>query len=169
MVRSAVTSDQTSAEVIILGYGNPARGDDALGPELLHLIERGTSDWGVAHKIKLITDYQLQIEHAADLSHCDVAVFVDASVAAPAPYGFERLQPQRDTSYTSHALSPAAVLQVFEDVNRRSAPPAFLLSIRGEHFELGDYLSGAARKNLSAAYRFMKHLLENPQLFGKSS
>ncbi len=159
-----MSSNQLPAKIIIIGVGNPARGDDALGPNLLHLIEQRRSGWNVVHRVDLITDYQLQIEHASDLDNCDVALFVDASMQAPPPYWFDRLQPERDTSYTSHALSPAAVLQVFEDANQRSAPKAFLLSIRGESFELGDPLSKLAQTNLIAAYQFTQNLLENPKL-----
>lgn len=157
-------SEQTSVKIIIFGVGNPARGDDALGPSLLNLIEKERTHWNIVHQIKLITDYQLQIEHAADLETCDVAFFVDASVRTSTPYGFNRLKPRHDTSYTTHALNPAAVLQVYEDVNRQSAPQAFLLSIRGESFELGDSLSEPAQRNLAAAGQFTRQLLENPNL-----
>ncbi len=159
-----MSSNQLPAKIIIIGVGNPARGDDALGPKLLHLIEQRRSGWNVVHRVDLITDYQLQIEHASDLENCDMALFVDASMKAPPPYWFDQLQPERDTSYTSHALSPAAVLQVFEDANQRSAPKAFLLSIRGESFELGDPLSRLAQTNLIAACQFTQNLLENPKL-----
>ncbi len=159
-----MTSDPAPSKINIFGYGNPARGDDALGPLLLNLIEREGSRWNIVHQIKLITDYQLQIEHAADLDNCDVAFFIDASVAAPDPYGFTQLKARHDTSYTSHALSPAAVLEVFERINQQSAPPAFLLSIRGECFELGASLSESAQNNLAAACQFTRNLLENHKL-----
>ncbi len=149
--------------LVILGYGNPARGDDALGPELLRLIEAlkdARSDWD---NIELITDFQLQIEHAVDLENRDLALFIDASVSVPAPYRFTRLQAERDTSYTSHAISPAAVLYVFEQINPRPAPPAYLLSIPGEDFELGQPMSRTAKKNLAAAFELAKTLCEQPE------
>ena len=95
--------------LLILAVGNPSRGDDALGPLFLERLgewrERG-GDW---EGVELLTDFQLQIEHAVDLENRALVLFVDASVSCPPPYQFARLRPARDTSYTSHALSPAAV------------------------------------------------------------
>jgi hydrogenase maturation protease len=145
--------------LLILAVGNPSRGDDALGPLFLErlgeLRERG-GDW---EGVELLTDFQLQIEHAVDLENRALALFVDASVSCPPPYQFTRLQPARDTSYTSHALSPAAVLHVYEEINRVPPPPAFQLAIRGERFELGESLSPAAASNLAAALEFAGRLL----------
>ncbi|HRC70320.1 MAG TPA: hydrogenase maturation protease [Candidatus Competibacter denitrificans] len=146
--------------LLILAVGNPSRGDDALGPLFLErlaaLREQGVN-WD---DIELLTDFQLQIEHAVDLENRKLVLFVDASVSCPPPYQFTRLQPARDTSYTSHALTPAAVLHVYEQINSAPAPPAFLLAIRGEHFELGESLSVAAAENLQAALKFVGQLLE---------
>lgn len=130
-----------------------------MGPLFLErlgeLRERG-GDWD---EVELLTDFQLQIEHAVDLEGRALVLFVDASVSCPPPYQFTRLRPERDTSYTSHALSPAAVLHVYEQINHLSPPPAFLLAIRGERFELGESPSSAAEANLAATLEFARRLL----------
>lgn len=153
--------DLTEA-LLILAVGNPSRGDDALGPlflEQLAVEQERRGDWRSA---ELITDFQLQIEHAVDLENRALALFVDASVSCPAPYQFTHLQPTQDTSYTSHALSPAAVLHVYQQINHLPPPPAFQLAIRGECFELGEPLSAAAEANLAAALKFARQLLARP-------
>jgi Ni,Fe-hydrogenase maturation factor len=43
--------------VLLFGYGNPSRGDDALGPQLLNYIE---SHCNLEH-IEILSDFQLQI------------------------------------------------------------------------------------------------------------
>ena len=116
-------------------------------------------DW---NDIELLTDFQLQIEHAVDLENRALALFVDASVSCPPPFHLTHLQPARDTSYTSHALSPAAVLHVYQQINHAPPPPAFQLAIRGERFELGEPLSAAAEANLAAALVFVGQLLAQP-------
>ncbi|MFZ1326680.1 MAG: hydrogenase maturation protease [Candidatus Contendobacter sp.] len=145
--------------LLILAVGNPSRGDDALGPLFLErlaaLREQGVN-WD---DIELLTDFQLQIEHAVDLENRALILFVDASISCPPPYQFTRLQPARDTSYTSHALTPAAVLHVYEQINGKPSPPAFLLAIRGERFELGEALGQVAENNLTAALQFAARLL----------
>jgi hydrogenase maturation protease len=154
----------TLGNVLILAVGNPSRGDDALGPlflDRLAELQEQCSDW---NDVELLTDFQLQIEHAVDLENRALALFVDASVSCPAPYQFTRLQPIRDSSYTSHALSPAAVLHVYQQIHHAPPPPAFQLAIRGESFELGEPLSAAAEDNLAAALAFADRLFTTPQI-----
>ena len=148
--------------LIIFAYGNPSRGDDALGPEFLRRLEEESTCLKGHGRCKGVTDFQLQIENAEDLLHRDLALFIDASMASPPPFSFYRLTPQRDTSYTSHAMSPAAVLHVFEQAYRRASPPAFMLSIRGEDFALGQSISVTGKSNLDTSVGFAKRLLFRP-------
>lgn len=150
--------------LLILAVGNPSRGDDALGPLFLERLaaeQEQRNDWG---NIQLLTDFQLQIEHAVDLEGRTLTLFVDASVSCPAPYQLTRLQAARDTSYTSHALSPPAVLHVYQQINHTPPPPAFQLAVRGESFELGKPLSVTAETHLTAAIKFARRLLARPDV-----
>lgn len=154
----STTGSKTSRPgILILACGNPSRGDDALGPLFLERLEamRGRYGWD---DLELLTDFQLQIEHAIDLEDRALVLFVDADVSCPPPYRFSRLQPASDASYTSHALSPAAVLHVYTQVHHTAPPPAFQLAIRGEHFTLGDPLSAAAEAHLAAALEWVARL-----------
>ena len=146
------------ASVVVFGYGNPSRGDDALGPRLLERAEAWLRDHGDPGIVP-VGDFQLQIEHAEDLRGRDLALFLDADAACPPPFAFRRVRPVRDASYTTHELSPGAVLQVFEQITGAAAPPAFLLSVRGEAFDLGEPLSAAAERHLEAAWCLLEDLL----------
>jgi hydrogenase maturation protease len=146
--------------LLILAVGNPSRGDDALGPLFLERLAELREQRGDWDDIELLADFQLQIEHAVDLEGRALALFVDAGMSGPAPFQFTRLQPARDISYTSHALSSAAVLHVYQQINHALPPPAFQLAIRGERFELGEPLSWVAEANLVAALAFTCRLLE---------
>lgn len=130
-----------------------------MGPELLRrLAEAQTAqpEWG---ELTLVDDFQLQVEHALDLANQERALFVDASMSCPAPYEFIRLVPEKDSSYTSHAMHPAALLYVYQQVHHHPPPPSYLLTVRGECFGLGEDLSEAGRRNLEAAYAFLGRLL----------
>ena len=146
------------APLLIFGYGNPSRGDDALGPLLLERLEA----LNLPH-VELLTDFQLQVEHALDLHDRDRVLFIDASVSCTAPYAFSLLQPQKDTSYSSHVMSPAAVLHAYQDMYG-TPPSAYLLEVRGKRFELGERLSLEARSNLDAAFSVLKELCARPDL-----
>ncbi len=149
-----------SQPILVFGYGNLSRGDDALGPMLLDFIER---EFALA-RIDILSDFQLQVEHALDLRGRERVLFVDAAVNQLEPFEFSRLQPARDRSYSSHAMSPAAVLQVYLSIFGEQPPPAYLLSIAGTSFELGEGLSDFAAKNLSEACRFAVRLFDPAEL-----
>jgi hydrogenase maturation protease len=150
-----------TASTLVFAWGNPARGDDALGPlfaeaiEALHLPD-----------VDCLTDFQLQVEHALDLQGRQRVLFVDASLGAPAPFGVQTLAPLHDESFSSHAMSPAAVLQVYCDVLKRPPPPAQLLAIQGVQWELGIAPSNTARENLAAALAWAKHWLTSDTAAG---
>ncbi|MDP2785612.1 MAG: hydrogenase maturation protease, partial [Sulfurimicrobium sp.] len=109
--------------------------------------------------VELLTDFQLQVEHAVDLQGRERVLFIDASVSCPPPYAFSRLAAIKDTSFTSHAMSPAAVLQAFRELYGEP-PPAYLLAVRGDRFELGEPLGAAAASNLEAAFALVQNLCD---------
>jgi hydrogenase maturation protease len=149
--------------VLIFGYGNPSRADDALGPEYLTQLEIERDEGTLPPVFDTLTDFQLQIEHALDLEARRIVLFVDASGTAQAPFEFSRLQASQDDSYTTHAMSPASVLAVFNQISSNIQPSAFLLSIAGYDFELGRPLSEKAELNLKAAIEFTHRLLNNAE------
>ncbi len=137
------------APILVLGWGNPSRGDDALGPLF---VERLQATLGPSEIVECLTDFQLQVEHALDLVGRQRVLLVDASVDAAPPFEARDLQPVRDaTSFGSHAMSPAALLQAYVDLHRTAPPPTTLLAIRAEAFELGEPPGAAARAHLDAA------------------
>jgi hydrogenase maturation protease len=148
-----------SAPTLIIGYGNPSRGDDALGPAAIEAIERlaaGHPEWG---EVEVVTDFQLQIEFVTDLAGRERIVFIDAAASGAEPFAFEPLEAKEDTSISSHALSPAALLSVYRNFHGEDAPSTFLLGIRGYDFDLGAPLSPQAERNLAAALSKMEEWL----------
>ena len=142
------------SSTLIFTWGNPSRGDDAIGPQIYELLlQQAHND------VDLLTDFQLQIEHAVDLENRQRILFLDASVSAAAPFEFRRLTAVKDESYSTHAVSPRSLLSVYEKVNRQSAPPAYMLSVRGYQFDLGLPLSDEANTNLNQAIHFIKQLI----------
>ena len=132
--------------ILLFGYGNPGRGDDALGYLFIEAMAQRALP-----QVECLTDMQLQVEHVTDLVGREKIIFIDADVSCAEPYVFEPLTAQHDCSYTSHAMTPAALLHAYHQVYGRPAPPAYVLRIRGYAFELGNELSESAEKNLSAA------------------
>ncbi len=149
------------APVVILACGNPSRGDDALGPILLDRLQTWLETAGcagLADDFELITDFQLQVEHALDLVGRRLALFIDAGQQTPAPFVFRRAQAIDSASPSTHSLPPESVLAVLPRISREAPPPAFILCVRGERFELGEGLSPAAMRHAHAAFELLNEL-----------
>jgi len=138
------------APVLVIGVGNPSRGDDAIGPlaiDRLQAIDLPDTE--------LLTDFQLQVEHALDLVGRREVVFIDAAASGAEPFGFEPVIPAAEAGPLSHALSPAAVLEAYLRVTGAPLPDTFVLAVRGYDFALGAALSEAAAANLEAALHML--------------
>ena len=141
------------ASVLVFGWGNLSRGDDALGPLFVEQLRAALAP---ASDVEFLDDYQLQIEHTLDLAGRRQVLFVDASLTCAAPFEVTAVLAAQDASFTTHAVSPQALLQVFCEVQGEAPPPCTLLAIRGERFELGEPPSPAALEHLDAALRWAK-------------
>ena len=146
-------------KLLLFGYGNPGRGDDALGPELITRIEKMQFA-----DVECQNDMQLQVEHVTDLNGCDQVLFVDADMSCAEPFEFSEIGAAKDDSYTSHAMNPTALLHAYSQVYGKDAPPAFLLRIRGYDFGLGDPLTDKAAINLEAATKLVVELCNSVSL-----
>jgi hydrogenase maturation protease len=140
------------AAFLVLAVGNPSRGDDALGPALLDALQTLGAD--AAGDVELLTDFQLQVEHALDLQGRRAVLFVDAArpgaVAAEAGVALSALAPALALPALSHALSASAVLHVARSLGG-PLPPAWQLAIEGAAFGLGEPISTAAQARLAPA------------------
>jgi len=145
-----------TAPFVVLACGNPSRGDDALGPLLLARLADWLATTGDEGSFELIEDFQFQIEHALDLQGRRAALFIDAGAATPAPFTLSPAAAEEATGHraghSTHAITPAAVLDVYRRVVGGELPPAFVLCVSGERFGLGEGLSDAAQRNLSSAW-----------------
>ena len=152
------------SEVVVFAVGNRSRGDDAIGPLLLERLGPWLAAAGRAPEFTLIEDYQLQIEHALDLRDKRLALFIDAGCATPAPAAFYAIVAAAIAPAPStHSVSPQEVLGVFRQVAEAEPPPAFVLCVRGESFELGEGLSVSAQANVESAWQQLTLLCHRPE------
>lgn len=140
-------------DLVVLGVGNEARGDDALGPRLLaRLAELKLPG------ISTVADFQFQVEHALDLDGAHEALFIDAHCKQEAPAELRLLAPATGIGAASHALTPGEVLAVRGRIGQ-PLPTAWLLSLRGVSFGLGEGLSAAGEQSLEAGWDCLRAFL----------
>ena len=131
---------------LLFAIGNNGRQDDGLGWAFGEALEKGDNFDGEIHY-----RYQLQVEDAALISSAENVVFVDA-YKGELPDGFQwkEVEPSADFEFTTHALSPEAVLFLCEKLYEKT-PAAHCLLVEGEVWELGIGLSEKAKENLAKA------------------
>jgi hydrogenase maturation protease len=153
-----------TAPVAIFGIGNRSRGDDAAGPLLVEALSRWLDRAGLATQFECFEEYQLQPEHALDLVGRRLALFVDARAGLAEPVRLECLAPAGAAFATStHELSPGETLAVYRAITGEDPPPAFVLGVRADSFELGDAPGEATRAAMREAQRLLVELCLVPE------
>ncbi|UCH80202.1 MAG: hydrogenase maturation protease [Nitrospiraceae bacterium] len=140
-------------KILIIGYGNPARCDDGLGPALAAKLEVSS-----IRGITVESDYQLTVEDAHDVAKHDIVIFADAAIRGKEPFSFHEILPQSPMSFSTHSVSPEAVLSFAQNMFH-SRVRAYMLGIRGYEFNrFKERLSEDAERNLEEAFAFIQHL-----------
>jgi hydrogenase maturation protease len=144
-------------KTLVIGFGNPARGDDGIGPELARRLER-------LHPpdVTIEMDYQLSVEHAALVAEHDLTVFVDATVEDGAPFYFRRVEATPTEAGLTHFVTPGQVVSLAKACFG-AAPPCYLLGVRA--FEMDDFAEGLtseAEAGLEAALAHLVRVLGQP-------
>ncbi len=146
--------------ILIFGYGNISRGDDALAPLLIERLEQQHALHYCGHPVRFLTEYQIQIEHILDMQGCQRVLLIDAHQALERAYHFELLEPRQETSYTTHGVTPSTLLSIYQQTLHQAPPPSYLLALQGEAFNLGENLSPLAEQSLQQAYEFCTAILK---------
>ena len=141
--------------VLVIGYGNPGRCDDGIGPALAARV----ADLDLPG-VRVESNYQLTVEDAQTVAEHDVVVFIDACLCSPSPFLLRRLEPRPGTlEFTTHSLEPEGVLGLARDVFG-ARTRGFALAVRGYAFhDFGEVLSREAQSNLDEALAFLTEAL----------
>jgi hydrogenase maturation protease len=140
--------------ILVIGYGNPGRADDGLGPALAQRLEAMNLPG-----LTVESDYQLSIEHAAMAAEHDIVVFADADGAADAPYSLRRVEPAPGRRFTSHGVAPGEVLHLAHSCFN-ALPEGYLLGLRAEVLDrFAEGLSASAQQGLDAALEYLPQFI----------
>jgi hydrogenase maturation protease len=137
----------TTGQVLLIGFGNPGRQDDGLGPAMAQAIEQKQLPG-----VTVDSDYQLTVEDAAEVAKYDTVVFADASVNGAEPFWVKRIHAvESGVEFSTHSIDARSVLALAKRLFG-AQPKAYLLGIRGyDYNEFGEVLSPRAKANLVQA------------------
>lgn len=141
---------------LIIGYGNPLRGDDGLGRYAARRLRERIS----LPELQVIESHQLTPEMAEPISESEVTVFIDADQStAPGEVRLCRLDPApAETPSLTHHVSPRSLLSLAE-ILYGNRPEAYLLSAGAAAFAFEEALSPIADAALEKVVECACHLV----------
>ncbi|MCX7671627.1 MAG: hydrogenase maturation protease [Anaerolineae bacterium] len=147
------------ARNLVIGYGNPLRGDDGIGvraAERLAEAVEADSDG----EVEVVTRHQLALELAPLVAAAERLILLDACVGGePGAVNEQVLTPATtDVGALSHHLDPRGLLAAAQILYGR-APTAILLTVAGASFDYGETLSPPVAAALPQLVARVKQLL----------
>ena len=133
----------SAGRVLVIGFGNPLRGDDGLGSRAAAEIAARWPD------VSVLTPQQLTLELAEPISRARLVLLIDAA-AGDAPGGIACRAVTFDPAAAGtlhHHVAPAALLSAVHALYGQ-APPVILLTVSGQAFDFGQGLSPAVETAL---------------------
>lgn len=143
--------------ILVIGYGNPARCDDGVG----EYVAKRLLDEDIG--IDILTLQELGPELCEDISGCELVFFVDAGIEQEEPFLIREITPKYKTPIFSHHITPEMLLAITEELYKVN-PKSYLVSIKGYNFDFGFELSEKARQNSERAIEKIKEICMNWQL-----
>ena len=122
---------------LIIGYGNPLRGDDGLGWQVASELARC-----VGPLIGVVAVQQLTPELAEPVSNADLVIFVDACCdGEPGSWRCESIRPGSENSLAyAHCFTPASLLGYARAIFNAN-PAALLISAAVGSFDYSEALT----------------------------
>ncbi len=134
--------------ILLLGYGNLLCGDDGIGP---YVVERlAEADAEPRGEIEYLSVRQLTPELVEPISRAQTAIFIDATCAGtPGEIVCRVLEPSTTpcAGAFTHHFDAARLLESAECLYGKH-PDAWLYTIAGESFKLGDSFSSVVESAL---------------------
>jgi hydrogenase maturation protease len=133
--------------VLVVGYGNPLRGDDGLGWHAAGLL----ADDPRLRGAQVIGRHQLTPELAADFRDASLVILIDANVVDKAgAVSVRHIDPVAASgAASSHHVEPAELMALAHELWGAS-PAVFVVSAGAASLEVGDGLSPAVEAALPA-------------------
>lgn len=144
------------AQVLVIGYGNPLRGDDGVG---WHAAQQCAAALPPS-LVNVMACHQLTPELAEPVSQAGLVIFLDADVQGPPGQLSCRsiaAQPS-EAGVFSHHLTPQALLACAQALYGGS-PAAMVLSISGAFFGYSECLSPVVSAALPELMQYVRALV----------
>ncbi|BAZ06351.1 hydrogenase maturation protease [Calothrix sp. NIES-3974] len=134
--------------VLVIGYGNDLRSDDGIGQRVANEFKQNSR----FRNLTSLAVHQLTPELTQKIVKADLVIFVDAcfnwqtsdksriQLTLNPDVRVRILEPDNNTPLGGHTANPQSLLTLTQ-VIYGYCPPALLVTVPGENFQLGEQLS----------------------------
>uniref|UniRef100_B8HQ64 Hydrogenase maturation protease n=1 Tax=Cyanothece sp. (strain PCC 7425 / ATCC 29141) TaxID=395961 RepID=B8HQ64_CYAP4 len=147
---------------LVIGYGNPLRGDDGVGQSVAERV----ASWQLAG-VRSLAVHQLTPELVMELAEAETVIFVDAWIGAfdleTAAIRLEILQRTTPDDPAGHAMDPRTLL-VLTELLENHQPQAYQLLIPAQQFEFSEEFSALTQRGMEQALATLKQLFALDQI-----
>ena len=173
---SAVSQSDKLPSLLVIGFGNPTHGDNAIGSQVTNLVQ----DLGLQN-VEVCAVEQLTPELSTKLASVDYVIFVDACYMEKAGVKVSILEAcGLETAGSSgwiHSLPPCSLLALTQSVYCRH-PQSWHIEVAAQNFEPEHQLSPRAHQSIQDAVEQIEllihqclspHQISQPQLATNNS
>ncbi len=141
---------------LVIGYGNPLRGDDGFGPVVAQYFSDRHAD--SLPYVETLIAQQLTLDLAAEIAAYDQVIFVDAAAVGEQAGLWMRLLPyerleSKQPPFTHHATIDEVLFAVKALYDGQ--PEVRLLTVVGQYFDAGPRLSEGVQQLVKPAVEML--------------
>jgi hydrogenase maturation protease len=141
------------SKVLVIGYGNTLRGDDAAGVKAAELIAQRHPEF------EYIYLHQLVPELAEQIGEYDIVFFIDAQKDITQPNA-RLITPSVEADQPrTHFISPESLLSLSQQLYQRIPTKAYVVGIPASQFEFSEELSAQTAQGVSDCLAMVEQII----------
>jgi|ERR1041385_4300432 hydrogenase maturation protease len=145
-------NNPATCTLLVIGYGNDLRGDDAVGPAVAAAVEQMRLDG-----VRVLIQHQLTPELAEPVSRARAVVFVDAAESGDRTIQIHELTSADRNGILTHACVPQSLLGLARTLFGH-CPRGWSITIPVERTAFGEPLSAPASQGAALAVAEIKKI-----------
>ncbi len=144
-------------KVMLIGYGNPLRSDDAIGWRAAGELSRELA----SDEVEIVACHQLNPEMAEAVAQTKLVIFIDACTdGTPGRVTRKEVRPAAfSPDMMSHHLDPASLLACASELYGK-APKAVVICVTGDCFGFGRELTPTVERAFPGVVELARGLIE---------
>lgn len=152
---------QIKQGILVIGYGNTLRSDDAIGQIIAKELETANIP-----QVSSIYVHQLTPELAEKIAKFEAVIFIDGSINQDQVKLIPIKINQANNNNWTHYLNPESLINLTESVYQKKSL-AWLISIPIINLDFGENLSNFAQQGKNIALLMIKNLIQ--EILGSES